>query len=322
MTASWQPPSRMSHVRVFLLCLLLFVAFLAFLLFGARMEAVAPATGIVTARDLREVRTTLTGLIEPGWYEGQLNLPGVQAVAVRLDGQGNGTTDPAAGPVREITNYQARESGQRGNVARDSLRFHRLQAGDILWAGQVLGWLRIDEWRHELDILEATDDFFTPGGLPSPRRIRRETLKNWLGQAVLRAPNQGQIWQAISVNPVPLQSVSAGDLVALLVPLDPETRQPRDLMVRLQIDEGHLADIAVGQLVHISSSVYNQRLYGSAEAVIERIEPWGELGFDNQRRYVAFATLRESAFHPPLGSTCQAKIVVGKKPVYRIILEH
>src|SRR5947208_7166589 len=94
MTALWQPPSRMSHVRIFLLCLLLLMAFLIFLLFGVRMEAVAPAAGIIAARDLHEVRTTLAGLIEPGWYEGELILPDGHAVPVRLDAQGNGITDP------------------------------------------------------------------------------------------------------------------------------------------------------------------------------------------------------------------------------------
>lgn len=322
MTASWQPPSRMSHVRVFVLCILLLLAFLIFLLFAVHMEAVAPATGMIAARDLYEARTTLTGLIEPGWYEGELILPDGHAVPVRLDAQGNGMTDPALGPVREVTAYHVRDGGPRARVLFEGVRFHRLKPGDELWAGQVLAALRTDEWRQELELLDATVESMTPGMPPSPRRIRRDALRSQLNQAVLRVPESHPTWQAVAVHVAPLQSVAAGDLLAVLVPWDASAGKARDLVVRLKIDESHLADIAPGQTVRLVSNVYNQRLYGTGEAIIDRIEPWGEHSPDGRRRFTAVAHLREGTFTPPLGSTCRAEIVVGRKLVYRIILEH
>lgn len=312
----------MSHVRIFALCLLLLFAFLVFLLFAVHMEAVAPANGMVTARDLHEARTHLAGLVEPGWYEGELILTDGSRVAVRLDAQGNGSTDPAAGTPRDVLGFHARDGGPRGKVAHDSIQFHHLQAGDLLWAGQPFASLRTEEWKHELDMLEATDDAFTPGMPPSPRRLRRDTLRNWLSQAILHVPTSSPIWQTVSMPVGPLQNLAAGDLVAVLVPWDTQLGQPRDLTVRLKVEEGHLADIAPGQSVRLLSSVYNQRLHGTAEAVIQRVEPWGEPGSDGQRRFIAVAAVRAAPFALPLGSTCRAEIVVGRKLVYRIILEH
>jgi hypothetical protein len=275
----------------------------------------------VTARDLHEARTPLAGLIEPGWYEGEALVDG-SAVAVRLDAQGNGMTDPVAGPPRDVAAYQVHDAAPRVTVLADSLRFHALRAGDELWAGQILAALRTDEWRHELDVLEASEDSFTPGLPSSPRRLRRDALRNWLSQSVLRVPTSSPTWQVLSAPVKPLQSLAAGDLVAVLAPWDPESRQPRGLTVRLQVQESHLADLVPGQAVRLFSNVFNQRLYGTAQAVIERIEPWGEAGPDGQRRFVAVAAVADAPFALPLGSTCRAEIVVGRKLVYRIILEH
>jgi hypothetical protein len=126
----------------------------------------------------------------------------------------------------------------------------------------------------------------------------------------------------LSVPVKPLQSMAAGDLVAVLVPWDTEAGQPKDLVVRLKVDEGHLADVAPGQTVHLFSNVFNQRLYGMAEGVIQRVEPWGEAATDGRRHFAAVATVREAPFALPLGSRCRAEILVGRKQVYRIILEH
>ena len=94
MSTAWVPPHPTYHLRVFALSLGVMVLCLVGLLFGVTMEAVAPATGIITARDLREVRARQAGLVEPGWYEGEATRPGQPPLAVRMDADGNGQSAP------------------------------------------------------------------------------------------------------------------------------------------------------------------------------------------------------------------------------------
>ena len=65
MSASWVPPRRAFHLQTFAASLALIIITLAGLLFLVSMEAVVPATGTVTAREVQEVRTVLPGLVEP-----------------------------------------------------------------------------------------------------------------------------------------------------------------------------------------------------------------------------------------------------------------
>jgi hypothetical protein len=228
MSAAWVPPRATYHLRIFVLSLLLIVLFLAVLLFGVEIEAVAPATGIITARDLRELRAPVGGLVE-----------------------------------------------------------HRLRPGDELAAGAVLATLR-------------SDDTSTP----------------------LHIPADNGPWLVLEVRAAPLSAVRPGDVVAVVVPVDPQTHQPRDLVARLDVDEKHWGSLAVGQKVRLHSAVYNHRLFGSAEARLDRLEPYAEPAAGGERRFHALAPVTQAPFALPLGSSFQAEVVVGRKLVYRVILEH
>jgi hypothetical protein len=74
--------------------------------------------------------------------------------------------------------------------------------------------------------------------------------------------------------------------------------------------------------VRIKSAVHNHRLHGHAEATIDRLEPAADTGADSDRRFHAQAPFTRVPFALPIGSSFQAEVVVGRKPVYRIILEH
>src|SRR5438552_4135233 len=102
MTTAWKPPRPTYYLRIFGICLALVVLCLLGFLFGIRMEAVVPATGIIRAQDQEDLRSPLTGLVEPGWFEGELAPSGEPALRVRLDNQGNGITDPKAGATRAV----------------------------------------------------------------------------------------------------------------------------------------------------------------------------------------------------------------------------
>ncbi len=233
MSAAWVPPRPTYHLRIFAISLVLIVLFLVALLFAVEIEAVAPATGIITARDLREVRAPVGGLVE-----------------------------------------------------------HRLRPGDELPSGETLATISSEDPRLQL----------TP--------------------TVLRTPKEDGPWLVLEVPAATGQAVRPGDVVVTIVPVDPQTHQPRDLVARLAVEEKYWGSLAAGQPVRLRSAVHNHRVHGNAEARIERLEPYGDAGVNGTRRFHALAPVTAAPFPLPLGSSFHAEIVVGRKLVYRVILEH
>jgi hypothetical protein len=312
-SAPWVPPRPAYHLRVFAVSLAAVVLSLVFFLFGVSLEAVTPATGTIQARDQQELRTPIAGLVEPGWYEDTL-AANDQPVAVRLDRQGDGLTDPAVGPSRTV------------HVNSEGKPFHALRPGDALWPGQVAAVVRPDYGHHQLTQIEESlrllEDRGDSGALLGQVRALRDLVRQQFSQAVLRAPDTAERWLALNVRVSPAQAVQAGDVIATLVPLDSQTGQPRDLVTRLDVEESHSGFVEAGQTVRLYSPMYNQRLHGWAEARIERLEPHGEVMANGERHFHVWAAVTHSPFPLRLGSSCKADIVVGRKPVYRIILEH
>jgi hypothetical protein len=307
---------------VFACSLGLVVIGLGGLLLGVRMEAVEPATGIVTARELTDVRSLLSGLIEPGWYEGDVTDADGHVIGVRLDALGDGVTVPV-GESRHVIRYRV---GDKLSIPRGTLSYHRLQPGDELWPGQPLAAVRADEERLRLrqveERLRQWQSSGNHGSESEQARHEAELLRLRLAMATLRVPERNKVWQAVQVCVSPLQAVRPGDVIAVIVPVDPATHQPLDLVARLEVDEKHAGSLAPGQTVRLASTTHNHRLHGRAEARIERVEPWGEPRPDGTRRYTIIAPFTEAPFPVRLGSSVQAEIVVGRKLAYRIILEH
>lgn len=280
MPSEWVPGRPLPRLRFFLVSLAVLSLSLLGMLFGVRLEAVIPATGTMIARDLQAVRARIGGLVEPGWYEGQIEANG-QTLTVRLDAEGNGISDPDAGPVRLIRPEELKTDEPRPAI--HNRQFHILRPGDVLWPGQPLASI---------------------------------------GASSMRAPDSAKCWLVLEVLVSPLQQVNAGDVLARIVPADPQTHEPLDLVARLEVDERHWAAVKVGADVRLASALHNPRLAGHAEAKIERLEPWGEPGPDENRRFHALAPITKAPFALPLGSSFHAEISIGRKPVYRIILEH
>lgn len=311
------PPRKVSHLRVFACSLAVVAVSLTGFLFGVNLEAIAPANGTITARDLTRVRTGLAGLVEPGWHEGYLSRPGGPLLAVRMDGQGNGRLDPAAGEPHEVFHAEWTEDGRRSAVQQ--VRWHHLQPGDELWPAQVLAVVRNDDLRDQLGHLDdQIKDQESHGENPFLLRRDRDRIRERLNQGILRVPATGDRWQVVAVGVEHQQAVQPGDVVATVVPLDPHTGQPRDLRVRLAVEEKHWADLQPGQLVRLQSAVHNHRLHGYADGQLDHLEP----AADSDHHLHAEAAVTASPFSLPLGSSVQAEVVVGRKPVYRLILEH
>ncbi|HZT80179.1 MAG TPA: HlyD family efflux transporter periplasmic adaptor subunit [Gemmataceae bacterium] len=326
MPAPWVPPRRFSHLRTFAACLGVLVLCLVGLLFGVRLEALVPASGTITARDLRAVRSLTAGLAEPGWFEGLIARPGKEPLRARVDAHGDGVTDPAQGPPRQVCHYEVLDGPPMAKRSAEGVRFHRLEPGDELWPGQVIATVRDDDTRIRLRQAEARLRDLEASSNDAAERDRAraecDALRRRLDGAVLRAPEGAGPWLAVQVRAAPLQAVRPGDVLAVIAPLDPQTRQPRDLIARLELDEKDCGDLEPGQEVRLASTMYNHRLHGHAAARLERVEPWGEAGPDGRRRFQAVAAVTDSPFPLRLGSSVRAEVVVGRKPVYRIILEH
>jgi hypothetical protein len=280
MPSEWVPGRPLPRLRVFFISLAVLFLCLLGMLFGVQLEAIVPATGIIIARDLQAVRARIGGLVEPGWYQGQIEANG-QSITVRLDAEGNGVSDPSAGPIRSIRHEELKTGEVRPVIL--NRQFHLLRPGDVLWPGQPLASI---------------------------------------GNSTTRTPDSAPCWLVLEVLVSPLQQVNAGDVLARIVPADPQTHEPLDLVARLDVDERHWAAVKVGAEVRLACALHNPRLVGHAEARIDRLEPWGEPGPDKNRQFHALAPITKAPFPMPLGSSFHAEISIGRKPVYRIILEH
>jgi hypothetical protein len=315
------PPAagRTRYLQTFLISLVLVAGTLATLLFAVRMEAVVSATGIIRARDQQTVRAQVPGLIELGWLEAEIAQPVGRPLLARLDHEGTGLTDPTDGKSYAVRGGQVLDLGLKAGPQR----FHKLEPGDVLWPGQVLGWVRGDGLRLELGRVQLRlQELQSLNQLDLGLQSQRDLLLEQLKQTVSKTPDASRHWMVLKVHPDQLAAVKAGDPLALLAPWDPVKAAPLELQAELDIDEAHSADLAPGHAVRLYTTTYNHRLYGYAEATLERVKPWGESGDGAGSRFHATAIVTAAPFPLKLGTTVKAEIVTGRKRVYRIILEH
>jgi hypothetical protein len=286
MSTAWVPPRRAYHLRVFAVSLILvLVCLVAFLVF-VRMEAIVPATGVIAARGQQDLRAPFAGLVELGWYEGDVPEDGTP-VRIRVDKYGDGVADPAE-----------------------------------LWPGQILARVEPAQLELELSRLKARLADLESAGKPTGEvQVQIQTLRDQLAKAVLPVPDQTNHWLVLKVHSEQRQSVAAGEPMALIAPLDAATHQPKDLTAFLDVHEKHTGELSLGQPVRIYSTMYNQRLHGHALGRIERLEPLGEPAANGERRFRAVVAITDTPYLLRVGSSFKAEIVVGRKQVYRIILE-
>jgi len=125
-------------------------------------------------------------------------------------------------------------------------------------------------------------------------------------------------WQVVEAPVASGESVAVGQILVRMVPVDPERRQA----VRLEIGETQVGDVSVGQPVRLASKMWPPRVHGYATGVVSRLEPMGLEGERNVRKFVVHVDITASPFALRLGSGVKADIVTGRKPAWRIILEH
>jgi hypothetical protein len=236
-----KPPSRPPrHLHVFGLSLSLIVLALVGFLFGVRMEATAPAAGVVVPGQLVRLRAPKDGTVRLGHRP--------------LESRSTPGEPPAP--------------------------------GSFVFAGDEVA-----------------------------------RLGEGAGTSVL-APADSPKWLVVELPVADGQRVREGDVIAVLVAVDPETDAVRESLVRVEIDEKHAGAVAPGQEVRLFSPMYPHRMHGVAKGTLERIEPMAVEGPDGSRRFRGWVRVTESPFPLKLGSSVRAEIVTGRKRTYQIILEH
>src|SRR5262245_37258167 len=242
--STWVPPRRSYHLRIFAISLLIVVIGLVAFLFFVQLEAIVPATGVIAARDQREVRSPLAGPVELGWYDAEVPRSSGPPWRVRLDGQGNGNTDPQQGDSQIVTGHKLKD------VTVDKLRFHKLEAGDELWPGQVLARVKTDDLEQEIRRLEARRADLAKRGEPADEvRVQLDAARQQLDKATSRVPDGTDAWLVLKVMAEHSQAVPANGALALLAPLDSDTHQPRGLIAILDINEKHTGEVEPGMQV-------------------------------------------------------------------------
>jgi hypothetical protein len=299
------PPGRAFYIRIFSISMIVLVAALLGFLFGVRMEASVPVAGVLQARDQQSVRAPASGVAELGWFEGKMPGTKGQSAGFRLDVQGNGLARSDDGTTQPIHHYLLPDGTSVKAIPR---QFHVLTTGDHLWPGQVVAWMLLGETNKPASVT-------LPGKNLSQGQMPGDSHPVFV-------PKQHSLWQVLKVHAESLAPVGAGQPLATIAPIDPGSHEPVEVLAHLEIGEDVCAEVEVGQVIRLSSNVFSSRLYGLADAKLLVIEPLAELHGDGKRYFHATAVVTQSPFPLRLGSSVSGKIIVGRKTVYRIILEH
>src|SRR5207247_2341346 len=112
----------------------------------------------------------------------------------------------------------------------DERGFHELRPGDELSGGHALATLKADD-STRLAVLEGLlrSPDFGPDAALELAGARTESIS-------VTAPDSSERWLVTQVPVATGQLVRPGDRIATLVPLDPATHKPRDLLVRMEFD--------------------------------------------------------------------------------------
>ena len=139
---------------------------------------------------------------------------------------------------------------------------------------------------------------------------RRRLVEEEQRRRLLRSPVAGRV---VAVPKREGEAVDPGDLVAIVASSDRTE-------VILRVDEEYFKEVALDLPARVYSSVYPYREYGWANGKVSGIDPWAR--HDANRPYYRIWVKIESAPFPmKLGSTVTGEIILGTKPLYRVLFE-
>jgi multidrug resistance efflux pump len=141
--------------------------------------------------------------------------------------------------------------------------------------------------------------------LEEQKRVQAE-----LDRYVLRAPEPGVV---VALPKDDGEAVQRGELVAIIA-LDDQC------CIRLRIDEDQFREVSVGQSIRFYSAMYPYREHGHATGKIDLIQPWARQE-GGRIYYEAIASVTSTPFELKLGSSVSADIILGRKPLYRMVFD-
>ena len=136
------------------------------------------------------------------------------------------------------------------------------------------------------------------------------------------APTASLGWQVLKVGCEPGQAVSPATFWPGWRRSIRAHARPLAWTAQINVLEKNAAGLEVGQEVRLTSVMYNQRLHGHAEGVVEKIEPLAEPAENGERGFQVHVKITHAPFAIQHGMTVKAEIILGHKRVCRIILEH
>lgn len=159
---------------------------------------------------------------------------------------------------------------------------------------------------------------------PAGSNDRKQAIPLCAAEPIPADVPEGEVsrWRVVEVLVRDGDFVHPAQPVVRLVEFHPKTGEFLLPLVRLDIEEKHFGEVAVGQEVRIYSNMYHHRTHGVGRGRIERLEPFGEPGPNGSQVFHAWVAITESPFPLKLGSSVRAEVLLGRKPTYRIILEH
>ena len=278
------------HLRAFVICLVVILIALVSVLFGVHMEAVTHGAGIVKVRDMVELRPA--GPDSPNWA-GTRARSCARAAWSAYGSTGSATappTPPRARFARSINSAVPKEPRSAWNRCASQARKRR-------------------------------PPLARPGGRLRP--LRRSLAAAWPDAVRTQSAGPRLTFRLASIKTCieQDQAVKPGDVLAWLAPVDPATGRANSFIAQIDVVEKHAAGLEAGQDVRLVSTMYNQRLHGHAEGVVEKVEPLAEAAENGERRFRIQVKITHAPFELHHGMSVKAEIVLGHKRVYRIILE-
>ena len=237
----------------------------------------------------------------------------------------------ARAPLPEdVRMAEARERSARINLEAER---QRLARSDSLWVRNYItasdmeaSRTRYELRRSDFEIAVETLNAVRQG--PSPAQIREaeaeanaveaslvmarhrlELDQETLARATLRAPKDGVV---VRVDLHPGMVADQGGIVMVLA-------TDKSPVLRAWVKEMNVWKVKQGQPVEILSNVFSDRERFLSRGEVVQTYPYG-VSDGGERTFGVMVKFKESVIPPPLGSTADARIIVGRRGILKILL--
>lgn len=138
-----------------------------------------------------------------------------------------------------------------------------------------------------------------------------ERLRKDVDKCTIKAPVRGEV---VAVYKKDGESLSPGELLLTISSSD-------RMQLKLFVREEDIYKVGRGQAARIYSSVYSYRKYGICEGEVAEVAKWADAQ-GAKPAYEVVVSVGDAPFSMPLGSSAMAKIVVARRGILDMLLDH